>query len=43
MEKISKDKILDYEKKMATLSNEINLTQQLYKAFMDAKARKTSQ
>lgn len=40
MEKINKDKILDYEKKMATLNNEINLTQQLYQTFMEAKARK---
>lgn len=40
MEKINKEKVLDYEKKMATLNNEINLTQQLYKAFLDAKARK---
>lgn len=39
-EKINRDKILDYEKKMATLNNEINLTQQLYKTFMEAKARK---
>jgi hypothetical protein len=27
IEKINRDKILDYEKKMATLNNEINLTQ----------------
>jgi hypothetical protein len=40
MEKINKDKILDYEKKMATLNSEINLTQQLYQTFMEAKARK---
>lgn len=40
MEKINKEKVLDYEKKMATLNSEINLTQQLYKAFLDAKARR---
>ena len=43
MERINKDKMLDYEKKMATLSSEINLTQQLYKTFVDAKARKNPQ
>ena len=32
--------MIDYEKKMATLSSEINLTQQLYQNFMEAKARK---
>jgi hypothetical protein len=32
--------MVDYEKKMATLNSEINLTQQLYQTFMDAKARK---
>ena len=42
MEKINKEKLLDYEKKMATLNNEINLTTQLYKAFVEAKARKNS-
>lgn len=39
IEKINKEKILDYEKKMATLNNEINLTQNLYQTFLDAKAR----
>lgn len=33
----------DYEKKMATLNSEINLTQQLYKTFLEAKARKGNQ
>ncbi len=42
MEKINKEKLFDYEKKMATLNSEINLTQELYKAFTDAKARKKS-
>lgn len=40
MEKISREKLMDYEKKMATMNSEINLTQQLYKSFMEAKARK---
>jgi hypothetical protein len=40
MEKINREKLLDYEKKMATLNSEINLTQQLYQTFMEAKARK---
>jgi hypothetical protein len=40
MEKISREKLLDYEKKMATLNSEINLTQSLYQTFMEAKARK---
>ncbi len=43
MEKINRQKLIDYEKKMATLNNEINLTQQLYQAFMEAKARKKAQ
>ena len=34
--------MFDYEKKMATLNNEINLTTQLYKAFVEAKARKSA-
>jgi hypothetical protein len=40
MEKINKDKLLDYEKKMATLNSEINLTQHLYKTFLEAKSKK---
>lgn len=43
MEKINRQKLVDYEKKMATLNSEINLTQQLYQAFMEAKARKKAQ
>lgn len=43
IEKINRDKILDYEKKMSTLNNEINLTQQLYKVFMETKAKKSYQ
>lgn len=43
MEKINRQKLVDYEKKMATLNSEINLTQQLYQAFMEAKARKRAQ
>ena len=42
-EKINRQKLVDYEKKMATLNSEINLTQQLYQAFMEAKARKRAQ
>ncbi len=34
---------MDYEKKMATLNNEINLTQQLYQTFLEAKSRKKQQ
>lgn len=33
---------MDYEKKMATLNNEINLTQNLYQAFIEAKSRAKS-
>lgn len=43
MEKINRQKLVDYDKKMATLNSEINLTQQLYQAFMEAKARKRAQ
>lgn len=34
--------MLEYQKKMATLNNEINLTQNLYKAFMESKSRQAS-
>lgn len=33
-EKINKEKLIDYQKKMATLNTEINLTQNLYKNFL---------
>jgi hypothetical protein len=31
--------MVEYQKKMATLNNEINVTQNLYQAFLDAKSR----
>ena len=31
--------MIDYQKKMATLNNEINITQNLYQSFLDAKTR----
>ena len=34
--------MIEYQKKMATLNNEINLTQNLYKSFLDAQARKAA-
>ena len=39
MDRINKDKMVEYEKKMATLNSEINLTETLYNQFMEAKAR----
>ena len=39
MERLNKEKLIEYQKKMATLNNEINLTQNLYKTFVEAKAR----
>ena len=39
MDKLQKDKIKQYEQKMITLNQEINITQNLYKAFLEAKAR----
>lgn len=35
----TKEKLVDYQKKMATLNNEINLTENLYQSFIDAKSR----
>ena len=40
IDRINKEKMLEYQKKMATLNSEINLTQNLYQSFMEAKARK---
>jgi hypothetical protein len=37
--KHNKDKLAEYQKKMATLNMEINLTQNLYNTFLDAKSR----
>jgi hypothetical protein len=34
MDKIQKERLKDYEKKMLTLTQEINLTQNLYKTFL---------
>lgn len=39
MDKLQKDKIREYEQKMITLTQEISVTQNLYKAFLEAKAR----
>lgn len=39
IDRINKEKLVDYQKKMATLNNEINLTQNLYQSFIDAKTR----
>ena len=39
IERINKEKLLEYQKKMATLNNEINLTQNLYQTFIEAKSR----
>jgi hypothetical protein len=39
LDKIQADKIKDYETKMLTLNQEINITQNLYKTFLEAKAR----
>jgi len=38
-DKLQRDKIKEYEQKMITLTQEINITQDLYKAFLEAKAR----
>lgn len=39
IEKRNKEKLIEYEKKMATLNSEINLTQTLYEQFLQAKSR----
>ena len=39
IDKLNKEKLVDYQKKMATLDSEILLTQNLYKSFIDAKSR----
>lgn len=39
IDKINKDKLIEYEKKMATLNSEINLTQTLYHQFMAVKSK----
>ena len=38
-DKLQRDKIKEYEQKMITLTQEINITQNLYQAFLEAKAR----
>lgn len=39
IDKINKEKMLEYQRKMATLNSEINLTQNLYQNFLQAKSR----
>ncbi len=39
VERITKEKAVDYERKMATLNAEINLTQNLYNSFVTAKSK----
>lgn len=39
IEKINKEKLVDYHKKMATLNSEILLTQNLYQSFIEAKSK----
>lgn len=39
LERINKDKMIEYQKKMAALNSEILLTQNLYQSFMEAKSR----
>jgi serine/threonine protein kinase HipA of HipAB toxin-antitoxin module len=39
IDRINKEKLIQYEKKMATLNSEINVTQTLYQQFLQAKAR----
>ena len=34
IDRINKEKLLEYQKKMSTLNNEINLTQNLYQSFL---------
>ena len=38
-DKLQRDKIKDYEQKMITLTQEINITQNMYQALLEAKAR----
>lgn len=37
--RLNKDKLVEYQKKMATLNMEINLAQNLYNNFIEAKSR----
>lgn len=37
--RLNKDKLVEYQKKMATLNMEINLAQNLYNSFIEAKSR----
>jgi hypothetical protein len=37
--RINKDKLAEYQKKMTKLNMEINLAQNLYSTFLDAKSR----
>jgi hypothetical protein len=39
IDKINKETLIEYQKKMATLNQEILISQNLYRTFMEAKAR----
>ncbi len=39
IDRISKEKIIEYERKMSALNAEINLTQNLYQSFVNTKSR----
>ncbi len=39
VDRINKQKLIDYERKMAALNAEINLTQNLYNSFLTAKSK----
>ena len=39
VDRINKEKLVEYEKKMATLNSEINLTKTLYEQFLENKSR----
>jgi hypothetical protein len=39
IDRINKEKLVEYQKKMETLNNEINITQNLYQSFVEAKSR----
>lgn len=42
IQKINKEKMLEYQRKMATLNSQINLTQNLYQNFLQAKSRSSN-
>ena len=39
VDRINKEKLIEYEKKMATLNSEINITKTLYDRFLQNKSR----